>query len=404
MISSRLSFFYLALCSLPLLTCSIPVSYRIPRGSKECLYDKVVEGEYITLSVVVLDGDVLKVTASLYGPFASMGDSVSEVYRKSKERHSNGNRYINNFHEISYEDLYDQDDMVDDDAIMHDDDLHFQDDMDDATFRDYYYHFDDDDDEFEFMEDDGMTAQEIQDVREAKKKHESMSQEEKDQIKKKRREERREEVEQVMKERKAQKEKRDITRRTGKNAHKRAMTDDERNTENMRDGQAFEKTQKAVASGWHMLCVQGTIGMVVVEMEMRKSTDVGAPNQNTGHLQTYERYDMVRREKKLFEGMRGEKEAAAKVNSTAIDPNAVQEEDLEISREQIQRLNRLLNEIRDKQQGEKHRLMIHAAINEHSHSRMVLSSLFETIFYIIVSGYQVYTIRNWFKGNPILGY
>jgi len=33
-----------------------------------------------------------------------------------------------------------------------------------------------------------------------------------------------------------------------------------------------------------------------------------------------------------------------------------------------------------------------------------MTSLFETVFYIVVSGFQVYTIRKWFSGNSILGY
>ena len=82
----------------------------------------------------------------------------------------------------------------------------------------------------------------------------------------------------------------------------------------------------------------------------------------------------------------------------------VKEEDLKTTRDQIAKMNRLLNEIREKQVNERHRLSVHKAVNEHSHSRMVVGSLFETVCYIVISGIQVYTIRRWFSGNPILGY
>mmetsp|Transcript_9917 Transcript_9917/g.12492 ORF Transcript_9917/g.12492 Transcript_9917/m.12492 type:complete len:94 (+) Transcript_9917:21-302(+) len=88
----------------------------------------------------------------------------------------------------------------------------------------------------------------------------------------------------------------------------------------------------------------------------------------------------------------------------AATEEGVKEQDLTSTKNQISKLNRLLYDIKDKQNNERHRLSVHKAVNEHSHSRMVLNSLFETIFYITVSGFQVYTIRKWFSGSPILGY
>lgn len=84
--------------------------------------------------------------------------------------------------------------------------------------------------------------------------------------------------------------------------------------------------------------------------------------------------------------------------------SGVKPEDLEKTKNAIAKMNRLLNEIREKQVNERHRLSIHKAVNEHSHSRMVVGSLLETVFYIAVSGFQVYTIRKWFSGNSLLGY
>ena len=129
---------------------------------------------------------------------------------------------------------------------------------------------------------------------------------------------------------------------------------------------------------------------------MRKQTDVGQPNKETGHLQSYERRDMMLREKKLFAQMEREQ------GKEPVD--GIKKEELDKTKEQITKLNRLLNDIREHQSHERHRLALHAAINEHSHSRMVLNSLFETFMYIAVSGFQVYTIRKWFSGSPLLGY
>jgi hypothetical protein len=135
---------------------------------------------------------------------------------------------------------------------------------------------------------------------------------------------------------------------------------------------------------------------VNVEFEFRRSSQLGKPNSKTGHIQSYERHDMLVNEKRLMAKM----EAAAKNDAEG----GVKTEDLQSTRDLVTKMNRLLNEIREKQVNERHRLGIHKAVNEHSHSRMVLGSLFETVLYIAVSGFQVYTIRKWFSGNPILAY
>ncbi len=135
---------------------------------------------------------------------------------------------------------------------------------------------------------------------------------------------------------------------------------------------------------------------IEVEMELRKSSEVGKPNTKTGHLETYEHHDMKMHEKNLLKRME-------KSNKNE-EENGIKEKDLHATKQQVAKLNKLLYEIKEKQQFERHRLSAHKAVNEHSHSRMVLNSLFETIFYIAVSGFQVYTIRKWFSGAPILGY
>ena len=131
-------------------------------------------------------------------------------------------------------------------------------------------------------------------------------------------------------------------------------------------------------------------------MELRKSSEVGKPNTRTGHLQTYEHQEMIQTEKRLMKRMEN--------NPTQSEESGIKVEDLSHTKNHVTKLTKLLYEIKEKQNNERNRLSAHKAVNEHSHSRMVLNSLFETIFYIAVSVFQVYTIRKWFSGAPILGY
>ena len=122
---------------------------------------------------------------------------------------------------------------------------------------------------------------------------------------------------------------------------------------------------------------------------MRKVSD-GTLDPDTGHVLTYEKQASLAEERLL-------------TADKAADEKGIDEKDFEKTREMLRNLRRLLTEIQTKQQAERHRIVIHAATNEHSHSRMVLSNLLQTILFMLVTGFQVYTIRKWFSGAPVLG-
>lgn len=350
------------------------------------------------------------------GPIASNKISSSAEVLAAALRYDKGGKdlALNIDTDIDFETMYDNlndddmnDDDYDDDDQYYDDDHHAaigaEDDMDDHMFQEYYYM--DDDDEYEFMEDDSMDDIELTEIRKAKAERDSLSGDEKQKLKDKRKaekeakfqqmkarreEERKKRAEHLASKnkRKAMAVKREMERKAAKEKKKPLGLDA------LRSGEPFQKTYQIEEEGWYRYCIAAVTNVIEVEMELRKSSELGKPNAKTGHIQSYEHHDMIQREKNLLKKM------------TEIKPEeeGVKEEDLQNTKNQISKLNRLLYEIKDLQKNERHRLSVHKAVNEHSHSRMVLNSLFETIFYILVSGFQVYTIRKWFSGSPILGY
>jgi len=153
---------------------------------------------------------------------------------------------------------------------------------------------------------------------------------------------------------------------------------------NMRmEGEPFQKTVQVIAPGWYRACVVGSWYQISAEIQLRKSSELGLDNK-TKHVTTYDEYGLLEDEKE-------------------IDEDSAKEEDLRTASNQIRTLHRILAKIRDKQDNERRRLEVHKATNEHSHSRMVLNSLMETVLFMIVTGFQVYTIRKWFSGDPLLG-
>jgi hypothetical protein len=123
-------------------------------------------------------------------------------------------------------------------------------------------------------------------------------------------------------------------------------------------------------------------------MEMRKESELGGLDEN-GNVVSFEERTM--------------KEEDSELAGDTASQEGIKDEDFEETRERVKDLRRLLNEIQSMQQKERRRLTVHAETNEHSHSRMVLSSLFETVLFMAISGYQIYTIRKWFSGAPALG-
>ena len=123
-------------------------------------------------------------------------------------------------------------------------------------------------------------------------------------------------------------------------------------------------------------------------MEMRKESDLGGLDED-GNVKSYEEQMMTAEDEEL------ELDTASE--------EGIKDEDFQETRDKVKDLRRLLNEIQSLQQKERRRLTVHAETNEHSHSRMVLSSLMETLLFMAVTGFQVYTIRKWFSGAPALG-
>lgn len=154
------------------------------------------------------------------------------------------------------------------------------------------------------------------------------------------------------------------------------------------DGEPILYTRKVPESGWYRMCVTSNWNQVVAEMEMRKESELGGLNDD-GHVRTYEEQKMIEEDKELEEDTASEE--------------GIKDEDFQETRDKVKDLRRLLNEIQSMQQKERRRLTVHAETNEHSHSHMVLNSLTETLLFMAVTGYQVYTIRKWFSGAPALG-
>jgi len=170
--------------------------------------------------------------------------------------------------------------------------------------------------------------------------------------------------------------------------HKKEMHNRKQKEKVQSEGEPFLKTIKAPADGWYRFCLRAAYNQVTAEIDLRKESELGGLDEN-GHVLTFGQKVMLEDEKMM------EVDTAAEEGIT--------DEDFKAARDKLKTLRRLLADIQAKQNQERHRLAVHSQTNEHSHSRMALNSLLETILFMLVTGYQVYTLRKWFKGAPVLG-
>lgn len=184
-------------------------------------------------------------------------------------------------------------------------------------------------------------------------------------------------------ERRAQARKKVLEERDRREARKRKQRSKVRD-----EGEPFLKTLNAPSSGWYRFCIVGTWNQITAEIDLRKESEFGGKDED-GHVWTMQEKTLNEEEKLIEE-------------DTAVS-EGIKDEDFESTKEKLKTLRRLLADIQSKQSQERHRLIVHAATNEHSHSRMVLGSLLETVLFMVVTGFQVYTIRRWFKSAPVLG-
>jgi len=123
-------------------------------------------------------------------------------------------------------------------------------------------------------------------------------------------------------------------------------------------------------------------------MDMRKESDLRGLDTD-GNVRTFEQQTAY--------------DEDAELDGDTAEQEGIKEEDFTETRDRIKDLRRVLNEIQAMQQKERRRLTLHAETNDHSHSSMVVSSIIETILFMAISGFQIYTIRKWFSGAPVLG-
>ena len=165
-------------------------------------------------------------------------------------------------------------------------------------------------------------------------------------------------------------------------------------------GEPYQYTSKIVSPGWYRLCVYpATKTAIEVEIELRKSSSYGKVATHTGHVPNLEEVEVHSEIRALYS--EGETPPMRPVEGGHA---GIADDDLRTTREQLRILERVYGEIINRQLEERRKWNWRSMKNQHIYSHLVLGNLIETVVYMIITGWQVYTIRKWFSNSgPKLG-
>lgn len=158
------------------------------------------------------------------------------------------------------------------------------------------------------------------------------------------------------------------------------------------EGDPVQHARAIKVTGIYRLCLENHVSNnnIVALMDIRKSSELGKVDIITGHVPTYETL-------MILQSLSFEEDNSLK------QVDAVKEEAMAQARDKLKELRKTLDLARTKQYDYKNRLELHKVINENTYSRMVVRSLFETMIFMAVTGYQLYLVRKWFSNLGPMG-
>ena len=170
----------------------------------------------------------------------------------------------------------------------------------------------------------------------------------------------------------------------------------------------YEETNAIKAAGWYRVCVTAEYAALLVEMELRSGNALGGVDRKTGHVYTYEDREMLNQQQLLDEKItaKEEEQSIIKEQQKEIEKhieNQVKEQDLHPSKAQIKHLNSMITEMKKKLSEHHHRIKSHEDEARRNRNRIFKKGLFQTISFLAITLFQVYTIQNWLLSNNTLG-
>lgn len=170
----------------------------------------------------------------------------------------------------------------------------------------------------------------------------------------------------------------------------------------------YEWTKPIKAGGWYRMCVQGP-NDITVEMDIRSSVDLGGIDRETGHVFTHDEREAIDEEERIL-GLKNKEptleEEEAKALVAELEKalkDQVKDYDLDATRKLIKEVNDLVSQMQKHQSNVHNRIKGHENDARRNYKRIVRSGMIETVLYLVITLFQIYTVHKWLLSNNALG-
>lgn len=171
----------------------------------------------------------------------------------------------------------------------------------------------------------------------------------------------------------------------------------------------YEWTKRIKSPGWYRLCVQADDD-IMVEMDIRNSAVMGGVNSETGHVWTFDDWEEWEEEQRINQlnelKEKAKKDEEARVlleNLNTALKDQIKDYDLESTQRMMGEINNLVARMQQSQSAVHQRIKSHEGVARRNYQKIKKSGIVETVLYLIITGYQVYTVHNWLLSTNSLG-
>lgn len=169
----------------------------------------------------------------------------------------------------------------------------------------------------------------------------------------------------------------------------------------------YEFTKTINTAGWYRMCVSSD-NEILVELDIRSSANLGGINRGTGHVYTYDERDELDEERRIEEIVikRSSDEAETSLVNAELNKvlaNQVRNNDLEATKVYLKNLSEMISLLQKRQTNHHHRIKGHESDARRNYKKIVRSGMLETALYLLITLFQIYSLRKWLLGNTVLG-
>ena len=168
----------------------------------------------------------------------------------------------------------------------------------------------------------------------------------------------------------------------------------------------WEWTKPIKSAGWYRLCVFAEDNDLTVELDIRSGAELGGINRETGHVYTFDEREDLDEEERILNSQPSAEEVEAKIVMEELEKalkDQVDGYDLEAMKKLTNEVNHLVNQLQKKQSSVHKRMKSHEQDARRNYKKIIRNGMIQTVLFLVITLFQLYTIHKWLLSNNMLG-